>query len=481
MHVSVNEIDARYRIYCNRSLNMKTIKAVGFDMDYTLALYKPETFEALAYAETLKKLVSLGYPEEILAWTFDWNHMVRGLCIDKERGNIIKMDRHRYVKVAYHGFGELSREERRKLYDAARILSYEEPDFAMVDTLFTLADAYLFSQIVELKDRKPGSVQKDYVQIYRDVRSAIDLCHRDGSIKLRVAEDPGKYINKDPHLVDCLARLRASGRKVFVVTNSLWDYTHVVMNYLFGNETRTLTEEWTQAFDLVITGAGKPSFFMSNNALYDVDPKTGYLRNTDGILSNGKCFQGGNYKALHDMLQVESGSQILYVGDHIYGDILRSKKELGWRTMLVVEELEKEIDILQAASDEYANYEELLQLKDEIDDELQRLTFALEERQKGNADLAHGQDDAALQEQARQLTAQRASTREALRKSLRKYHERFHPVWGELMKTGHQNSRFAAQVENYACLYTSKFTNLRFYSPNKTFRSTRDFMPHDLA
>lgn len=34
-------------IFCNRALNMKRIKAVGFDMDYTLAQYIPETFELL--------------------------------------------------------------------------------------------------------------------------------------------------------------------------------------------------------------------------------------------------------------------------------------------------------------------------------------------------------------------------------------------------------------------------------------------------
>ena len=39
------------------------------------------------------------------------------------------------------------------------------------------------------------------------------------------------------------------------------------------------------------------------------------------------------------MLGVSSGNQILYVGDHIYGDVMRSKKTLGWRTMLVVPEL----------------------------------------------------------------------------------------------------------------------------------------------
>ena len=34
-------------IFCNRALNMKRIRAVGFDMDYTLAQYIPETFEIL--------------------------------------------------------------------------------------------------------------------------------------------------------------------------------------------------------------------------------------------------------------------------------------------------------------------------------------------------------------------------------------------------------------------------------------------------
>jgi len=36
--------------------------------------------------------------------------------------------------------------------------------------------------------------------------------------------------------------------------------------------------------------------------------------------------QGGNYVDLHQMMGVRSGTEVLYVGDHIYGDILRSKK-----------------------------------------------------------------------------------------------------------------------------------------------------------
>lgn len=58
------------KIFCNRSLNMKNIVAVGFDMDYTLAQYMPETFEALAYEGTVRKLVNdLGYPQEVHFFT----------------------------------------------------------------------------------------------------------------------------------------------------------------------------------------------------------------------------------------------------------------------------------------------------------------------------------------------------------------------------------------------------------------------------
>ena len=36
------------------------------------------------------------------------------------------------------------------------------------------------------------------------------------------------------------------------------------------------------------------------------------------------------------------------------------------------------------------------------------------------------------------------------------------------------------QVERFACLYTSFVTNLCYYSPNKSYRTTEDFMPHEL-
>eukprot|EP00262_Sarcandra_glabra_P005211 TRINITY_DN16570_c0_g1_i1.p1 TRINITY_DN16570_c0_g1~~TRINITY_DN16570_c0_g1_i1.p1 ORF type:complete len:599 (-),score=102.60 TRINITY_DN16570_c0_g1_i1:218-2014(-) len=495
------KIDVGKHIFCNRSLNMKNIVAVGFDMDYTLAQYMPETFESLAYNGTIKKLVyNLGYSQELLEWSFDWTYMVRGLVVDKKRGNILKMDRHKYVKVAYHGFREMSKEDKIATYGNTLIRdSFDEPDYALIDTLFSLAEAYLFAQLVDHKDSNPGKVPDgaDYSRMYKDVRAAVDLCHRDGTLKQMVAKDPGKYINEDLAIVPMLKMLRDSGRSTFLVTNSLWDYTNVVMNFLCGQTldgNSTCNYAWLQNFDVVVTGSSKPSFFHDENraSLFEVEPESGMLLNTDNgtllpqigntsprlpfkeLKKACRVFQGGSVGHLHKLLSIESSSQVLYVGDHIYGDILRSKKVLGWRTMLVVPELEKEVELLWETRDIRKELRLLRTERDLVEDKIHHLKWSLkfecivdvEEKQKLISEL-------------NQLESEREQVRRSHQLGQRECHQKFHKVWGQLMKTGYQNSRFAHQVERFACLYTSQVTNLSFYSPDKYYRPSEDFMPHE--
>lgn len=88
-------------VFCNRELKLDTLKAVGFDMDYTLAQYQQPAFDKLAFDGAKEKLVhSLGYPEEVLNFEYDHTYWVRGLIIDTQRGNFLKIDRHKYVRVA---------------------------------------------------------------------------------------------------------------------------------------------------------------------------------------------------------------------------------------------------------------------------------------------------------------------------------------------------------------------------------------------
>ena len=89
-----------------------------------------------------------GYPEEIKELPdYDPNFFQRGLMIDKERGNVIKMDRHSYVKVAYHGTSPLNKEERTEFYGTATQKDFAASQFAPIDTLFSLPDAFMYSQV----------------------------------------------------------------------------------------------------------------------------------------------------------------------------------------------------------------------------------------------------------------------------------------------------------------------------------------------
>ena len=59
--------DGASEIFCNRALNLGSMQAVGFDLDYTLAEYIPHTFDTLAFNAALTKLVDVqGYPAAVL-------------------------------------------------------------------------------------------------------------------------------------------------------------------------------------------------------------------------------------------------------------------------------------------------------------------------------------------------------------------------------------------------------------------------------
>lgn len=55
----------------------------------------------------------------------------------------------------------------------------------------------------------------------------------------------------------------------------------------------------------------------------------------------------------------------------------------------------------------------------------------------------------------------------------------FNPYWGLIFKQSNENTLFGEQVEDYACLYTSRVSNFINYSPMHYFRGPRVLMPHE--
>jgi hypothetical protein len=94
-----NKREPSHRVFVNRSLQLSKIKFFGFDMDYTLALYKSPQYETLAFNLVVQELLKFGYPKEIKNFVYDPSFPVRGLWYDKVYGNLLKTDTYGNILV----------------------------------------------------------------------------------------------------------------------------------------------------------------------------------------------------------------------------------------------------------------------------------------------------------------------------------------------------------------------------------------------
>lgn len=474
------------RVFCNRNLRMSGIAWVGFDMDYTLAIYNQKEMDELSIRATVEKLIARGYPEFIRTIPYSTEFPVRGLLIDKRFGHILKMNRYKLVTKGYHGLRELGKDELRQLYHSKKIRP-ATPRFHWIDTLYALSEAALYAAIVEAMNQRKMSI--DFAKTFTDIREGIDEAHRDGTILETVAADFPRFVNKDHDLAPTLHKLRSAGKKLFVLTNSRWSYTDKMMTYLLDGEMSEYPH-WRNYFDVVIVAATKPAFFQEHRPLMERDGDR--VEPAEYPLERGKIYEGGN---LHDLERALGavGDEILYVGDHIYGDILRSKKESSWRTAMIIQELEVEVLAHESCREDFARAETLADGRDRLEDELRfyqtrykELSRRMDHAHAGNGQKTNGYADA----ESERLRIKRAIDRvrgrlrhlEAELSAIeRRIDQRFHPYWGSLLKEENDQSSFGAQVEEYACLYTSRVSDFLLYSPQQYFRSPRDEMAHELG
>ncbi len=482
-HSGHREVPRSRQVYVNRNLRMDKIDAVGFDMDYTLAMYRLRRLEELAFRMTLARMIAhKGYPDDVGGLRYDAEFVIRGLVVDKRHGNIFKMDRHNHVGRCYHGRRPLPEAEWKRLYRDEKI-HLSLPRFAWIDTLFALPEASLFAEIIEVQEGLGRTV--DYAKLYDDIREAIDTVHRDGTLKAEVKKDLGRYLVKDPELGPALHKLRSGGKKLFLLTNSLWDYTDEVMKFVLDG---VLPEypSWRNYFDAVVTGAMKPSFFSEKRPLHLVGPD-GALDGEATGLERGRVYQGGDLATLERLLGI-GGDRVLYVGDHIYGDILRSKKSSLWRTCMVVEELEAEIGWLEEHQVPLVELTRIEDLRLRIEDETAYHRSALNALDRRVDRAPAGRTREALEDERRRTKGELEKLRRALADANARVEtlqgsieEGLNPYWGLTFKEGNENSRFGEQIEDYACLYTSRASNFVFYSPMAYHRSPRAAMPHERA
>lgn len=455
------------RVYVNRTLNLKKIRYIGLDMDHTLVRYNSENFEKLSHNIMVDKLIkNRHYPETLRGLQFDYNLAIRGLVIDRKKGNILKVNRHCAIRNTYQGTHPLDFKNQQKLYRSTYI-DLSDPDYMAVDTAFSISFATLFAQIVELKTSDKAHNYPDFAIIADDVLNVLDEAHRDGSLKEEVKRNLDKYIVKDEQVVKGLEAYKRHGKKIFVLTNSDYAYTKLLMDYAIGPFLKE-HKSWTDLFEFVITLAQKPRFFYDDLKFLKVNLADGSMTNLNDKLVPG-VYQGGCAKTFTKELDLD-GDDILYVGDHIYGDILRLKKDCNWRTAMVIEELDQEVNSNKKAEPINFDIDLLMKKKEPMEDELTLLMTQKIEKIKPSAE----DEIESLQKSIAEIDTQ-------ISQLIKKQQSLYNPHWGQLMRAGNEESYFAYQVDRYACVYMTRLSDLLDLSPRTYFRAPRRPLSHEIV
>jgi HAD superfamily 5'-nucleotidase-like hydrolase len=458
-------------LFCNRTLNLRGVRAIGYDMDYTLIHYFVDEWERAAFEHAREVLAGEGWPVADL--TFDPNAFTLGLTFDLELGNLVKATRFGYAVRAQHGDSVLSFRELRDTYYGT-VVELGEDRFEFMNTLFELSRASLWCQLVALHDASPLRGISSYAHLYRAIDVALGTVHSDGSLKAAIVAEPERFVDLDPGLVPTLQDQRLAGKQLLLITNSEWSYTQFMMSWSF-DRFMPEGETWRDLFDVVIVAAAKPRFFSEVGPIYEVvDERRGLLEPHFGPLDAGTVYHGGNARMVEQSLGHDP-SQFLYVGDHLFGDVHVTKDILRWRTALIARELEAEVDAADEFRDDSHALRDLMEEKVRREREHSRLRMA--RRHRVVAGEPHDRIDGAVETAAAAV----AEVDERIAPLARAATEQGNVVWGPLMRAGVDKSLFARQVEKYADVYTSRVSNFRAETPYGYLRAARGSLPHDAA
>ena len=178
-------------------------------------------------------------------------------------------------------------------------------------------------------------------------------------------------------------------------------------------------------------------------------------------------YSGGNCEVLSRLIGAK-GKDVLYVGDHIFGDVVKSKKIRGWRTFLIVPELDDEvfrifrrvffIKLNVSQLNIWTSKQEMWQTLDSLDQQLSLLY-----RNMGQADNSRPNVD---------------KVKKALHGTIHAM-EMAYGTTGSLFRAGSRQTFFASQVVRFADIYASSLLNLLYYPTFFMFRSPPMLLPHE--
>ncbi|KAF7145962.1 hypothetical protein RHSIM_Rhsim04G0249600 [Rhododendron simsii] len=324
----------------------------------------PQAWEGRAYDYCMDNLKSMGFPVGGLA--FDPDLVIRGLVIDKEKGNLVKADRFGYVNRAMHGTRMLSNRAVSEMYGRELVDLRKENRWEFLNTLFSVSEAVAYMQAVG---------------------KALFRAHVEGQLKNEIMSKPELFVEPDPELPLALLDQKEAGKRLLLITNSDYHYTDKMMQHSFN---RFLPNEmgWRDLFDMVIVSARKPEFFQMSHPMYEVVTGEGLMRPCFKAHPGG-LYSGGSAQMVENSLNLH-GDEILYVGDHIYTDVM----DLVFVDVQIIFKMEKSVATISIVQiykysalirgrGHRGTLVELINQKEVVGDLFNQLRLALQRRTKG--------------------------------------------------------------------------------------------------
>lgn len=449
------------QVFANSYVDLGKIDTVGFDFDYTLVMYNEELLE-LIYGMALQRLVhDRQYPIEMLdsGLKYDPFFSIRGLAVDKETGWICHLSYTHKVAVAWEGRERIPTSRIFLEYRGKRALRPEERRNRIkpLNDIFSMAECCLIADTIQFfKDRAiPYSPQN----AVSDVVSAIRETHISGDFHRLIASNPERYFEPTPNLQQVVHNLKAAGKRLIFVSNSPFWYVDAGMRYVFG-------KKWKDDWDAIITSAGKPNFYTDNARPFrEICQETRRLQfRPVERFEKGKVYTEGCLKELTRLMDwppATNGasredtfgaagvatSNVLYIGDSLFADLVDAKREFGWTTAAVTPEVGFEMEI-QAQSD-----------------------FGLAQKTMGAILTALREIQVHLGVAIR--TEEDTEVLDALERMVSIWRDRESSLlgndFGSVFRARYQPSLFAHSLRRYCDLYMPSVSSLRHYSPQHRF------------
>ncbi|CAL5970757.1 5'-nucleotidase [Hexamita inflata] len=463
------------RVFVNKTVDFARIKAVGFDMDYTIAPYNEE-YEKLQFELTIKNLINLyRYPEEIKQIEYDPNFGVKGLFLDTLLGNILKIDQFGYIHVALHGKQKLTVQQIQNCYKDKTIpiqVLEQNERYYLQSTAFAAPLITLYASLIEyfedkqalrdpLNSKQKVNLQYDspeninehqlnYENLFDDVNKALYLIHgAKAELKQITQQNPEKYIIKSPELGDLLANLKKADKVLFLLTNSGYEYTSAVLQYLLGDKYRKF-------FDYIIVDANKPSFFTGNAAFREVQDGKLSFTSIGKSLDKNKIYANGNQQDFVKFLQMRP-KDMLYCGDHITGDTGATRNQQQ-RTLYICPEIKKEINIMHENKKLYNQLSE-------------------HEKERNALQVLCCQQEQFIQFQDKPKKL--VEVQQKIDATTKTIDEKFNSNFGSIFTTTWGKTWLGQYLQENSDLYTGELVNLINYPPYYIFNQNYDSeLPH---